>query len=643
MCGIVGIVSLAPGSAIDESVVHAMNESIFHRGPDSSGRYIEPGRVALAMRRLAIIDVAGGDQPIANEDGTVHVVFNGEIYNFEKLKAELESKGHVFETHSDTEVLVHGYEQWGDAFVEHLRGMFSFALWDSRRERLLLGRDRAGIKQLFYAVRDGQLIWGSEPKAVLHHPRVERRLRPTAINHFLTYLHVPEPLTLFEGVEELRAAHLLIVEKGAVTVRRYWDLEYAVDDDMGIEEAAALLREKLDEAVHIRMIADVPLGAFLSGGIDSAAIVALMAGHSDRPVNTFSMGYATGGEAFDERVHARSIADRYGTLHREFAIAPDLTTLAPALVRAFDAPSGDSTAIPTWSLCEATRRHVTVALSGLGGDEVAGGYERYRGALLGQRLAWIPRWLTSGLLRPAIEALPDPKSGLQWIQRAKRFVRVAGLPFDDLYFELISQLARAQRETLLTGAMREAIDLDEPKARYQEIVGHVAQADPLHRALYADLRLYLPGDLLTLADRVSMAHSLEVRVPFLDHELLEAAARIPARHKIRGMERKAVLKEAVRDLLPPDFFTRRKMGFSAPVAVWFREELRDFVEDTLSERAVAEAGVFEPRAVRRILDEHQSRRANHDNAIWALLTFAIWHRDYIATSNWRDAPLRAGA
>jgi asparagine synthase (glutamine-hydrolysing) len=642
MCGIVGIVSLEPGSEIDESVVSAMNESIFHRGPDSSGRFLEPGRVALAMRRLAIIDVAGGDQPISNEDGTVNVVFNGEIYNFELLKHELEAKGHVFKTHSDTEVLVHGYEQWGDAFVERLRGMFGFALWDSRRERLVLGRDRAGIKQLFYAVRDGQLIWGSEPKAVLHHPRFERRLRPASVNHFLTFLYVPEPMTLFEGLEELRAAHILIVERGEVRVRRYWDLAYDVDESMGIDEAAERLREKLDEAVRIRMIADVPLGAFLSGGIDSAAVVALMARHSELPVNTFCMGYATGGDAFDERVHARSIAERYATRHREFAIAPDLTQLAPALVRAFDAPSGDSTAIPTWSLCEATRRHVTVALSGLGGDELAGGYERYRGALLGQRLKWIPRWLMSGLMQPIIESLPDSKSGLQWIQRAKRFVRVAKLPFDELYFELISQLGRAQREALLTRGMREAIDLDEPWNHYQGIVERVATADPLHRALYADLRLYLPGDLLTLADRVSMAHSLEVRVPFLDHELLELAARIPARHKISGLERKYVLKRAVRDLLPDDFFTRRKMGFSAPTAVWFREGLRDFVEDTLDEKAIVEAGVFEPGAVRRILDDHQSRRANHDNAIWALLTFAIWHREYISTAGWRDAPMRSG-
>jgi asparagine synthase (glutamine-hydrolysing) len=639
MCGIVGIVALERGTGIDPAVVSEMAQSIFHRGPDSDGHYLEPGRVALAMRRLAIIDVAGGDQPIGNEDDSVQVVFNGEIYNFEDLKKELEAHGHVFRTRSDTEVLVHGYEQWGVDFVRHLRGMFGFALWDARRERLVLGRDRAGIKQLFYAVTDGQLVWGSEPKAVLHHPGVERRLRPAAVNHFLAYHYVPEPLTLFEGVEELSAAHVLVVENGAVRVERYWQLVYDVDEAMSFETATEQLREKLDEAVRIRMISDVPLGAFLSGGIDSGAVVALMSRHSNLPVNTFSMGYATGGEAFDERVHARGLAARYGTDHREFEMTPDIVDLAPRLVRAFDQPCADSTAIPTWYLCEQTRKHVTVALSGLGGDEVAAGYERYRGALLGERLRFVPRWLTRGLLQPLVESLPDPKSGLQWVQRAKRFVRVAGLPFDERYFELIAQLTRTQRAALLTPELAEAIDLDEPLAHYRDVVAEVADADPLDRALYADLRLYLPGDLLTLADRVSMAHSLEVRVPFLDHELLELAARIPPRHKLRGMERKAVLRGAVRDLLPDDFFTRRKMGFSAPVAVWFRESLRDFVEDTLDARRLREAGVFEPSAVRRILDDHAARRANYDNVIWALVTFALWHRDYIAGDGWREGPM----
>jgi len=629
MCGIVGICSLADSLPIDSAVLAAMNDTLVHRGPDSGGTYEEPGAVGLAMRRLSIIDVRGGDQPIANEDGSVRVVYNGEIYNFRELRGDLERRGHRFETHADTEVIVHAYEEWGDDCVTRLRGMFTFALWDSRRRRLLLARDRVGVKQLFYTVARGQLLWGSEIKALLQHPEVERRLRPSAINHFLSFLYVPEPLTMFEGIEELRAGHLLVAEKGSVRIRPYWQLDYDVDPQMTLDQAAEGLRAQLDEAVRIRLISDVPLGAFLSGGIDSGSVVALMARHANAPVNTFSIGYATGGEAFDERAHARELAERYGTHHREFEMRPDLVAIAPDLVRAFDQPSADSTAIPTWYLSKYTRQHVTVALSGLGGDEVAAGYERHRGALLGERLGWVPGWVRRGVLRPLADALREPRSGSQWVQRAKRFARAMELPFDERYFELLVQHSRETREALLSPEIREQIDLDDPRSHFHATLEPVREAHPLNRALFADLKLYLPGDLLTLTDRISMAHSLEVRVPFLDHELLEFAARIPPELKLRRMERKHVLKRAVRDLLPESFFQRRKMGFSAPLAVWFREELRPFVEDTLSRDAIRDGGVFRYEAVRRVLDDHYTRRANNDNQIWALITFTLWQQSYL--------------
>jgi asparagine synthase (glutamine-hydrolysing) len=632
MCGITGIVSVEEPHPIARDVLAAMNESIRHRGPDSDGFHVEEGRVGIAMRRLAIIDVAGGDQPIANEDESVWVVYNGEIYNFHELRRELEAAGHRFRTHADTEVLVHAYEEFGDDFVGRLRGMFAFALWDSRRKRLVLGRDRVGIKQLFFTRVGRQLLFGSEIKALLAHPQLERRLRPAAVNHFLAYLYVPEPLTLFEGIQELRAGHLLVVEEGRVALRPYWSLRYQVEAGLDFETAAEGLRERLDEAVRIRLISEVPLGAFLSGGIDSGSVVALMARHSNSAVNTFSIGYASGGEAFDERAYAREVAARYGTAHREFELEPDVVAIAPELVRAFDQPCADSTAIPTWYLCQHTRRFVTVALSGLGGDELAAGYERHRGAVLAERLGWIPPWLLRRMLRPLVDALPDPKSGSQWPQRAKRFVRTAALAFDDRYYQLLVHHTRERRAALLTPELLEQIDLDEPRAHFHSVIDSVREAAPLNRALFADLRLYLPGDLLTLSDRTSMAHSLEVRVPFLDHELLEFAARIPPEHKLRGMERKAVLKRAVADLLPPSFLGRRKMGFSAPLAVWFREELRSFVEDTLSPDALRRAGVFRPEAVREILDDHFRRRANYDNQIWGLLCFMIWHRQYLESA-----------
>ncbi|HEX2485071.1 MAG TPA: asparagine synthase (glutamine-hydrolyzing) [Myxococcota bacterium] len=630
MCGIVGIHSLGGAKPIDPDLLAAMNDSIVHRGPDSAGAYVDAGRVGLAMRRLSIIDVAGGDQPIGNEDGSVQVVYNGEIYNFREVRRALEAKGHRFETHSDTEVVVHAYEEYGDDCVVHFQGMFAFALWDARRGRLLLARDRVGIKQLFFSVVDGQLLFGSEIKALLRHPAVERRLRPAAVNHYLTFLYVPEPLTMFEGIEELKAGHVLTAERGRVDVRPYWQLRYDVDPAMSADAAVHGLREHLENAVRDCLVSDVPLGAFLSGGVDSGAVVALMAKYTPGQVNTFSIGYATGGDAFDERAYARELAGRYATKHREFEMAPDVRDVAPRLVQAFDQPFADSTAIPTWYLCELTRRHVTVALSGLGGDELAAGYERHRGALLAERLRWIPSWVHRALLRPLANALPDPESGNPWGQRIKRFARAAELPFEERYFEMLAQLSRGAREALLTPELREQIELDEPRTHFQEVLDPVRAAHPLNQALYADLKLYLPGDLLTLSDRVSMAHSLEVRVPYLDHRLLEFAARIPPALKLRGMERKHLLKRAVRDLLPESFFKRRKMGFSAPLAVWFRGELRGFVEDVLSPQAVADAGLLRYDAVRRILDDHYARRANHDNVIWALVALALWRASYVA-------------
>ena len=392
----------------------------------------------------------------------------------------------------------------------------------------------------------------------------------------------------------------------------------------------------------MRLVADVPLGGFLSGGIDSGAIVALMAKHSTSPVETFSIGYEDGGELFDEREPARRVAELYGTKHREFVVRPDVVDLVPKLVRAFDQPFADSSAIPNWYLAQMTRRHVTVALSGLGGDEVVAGYERYRGALLAGRLRFLPAWFRQRVLRPLVEAIPESRRGGHWTGRAKRFVRSLELDFDDRYLGLISAWGAEGRRQLLGADMRAAVDIAEPRDHFRSYAELVRDADPLNRALFLDLKLYLPGDLLTLADRMSMAHSLEVRVPFLDHRLLEFAATIPPELKLRGMERKYILKRAVEDLLPGSIRHRKKMGFSVPLTVWFRRELRPFVEEMLSPSAVALAGVFDPAAVRRVLDDHFALRANHDNQIWALLTFMLWHRDYIATADGvEDARRRA--
>jgi asparagine synthase (glutamine-hydrolysing) len=629
MCGIAGIYSIDEPRPIDGAALADMNRVITHRGPDSDGFYEEPGRVGLAMRRLSIIDLEGGRQPIANEDESVWIVFNGEVYNFQELTRELEGRGHRFKTRTDTEAIVHAYEEWGTACVERLRGMFCFAIWDRREQRLMLARDRVGIKQLYYTLRDGQLLFGSELKCLLQHPAVERQVEPAAVNHFLTYLYVPAPLTIFQNIHELPAAHVLVAERGDLRLEKYWELDYRVDRALEPEAAAAGLRAQLDDAVRMRLISDVPLGGFLSGGIDSGSIVALMAAHSTAAVETFSIGYEDGGEYFDERVFAKQVSEQYGTDHHEFVVRPDLVELVPKLVRAFDQPFADSSAIPNWYLSEMTRRHVTVALSGLGGDEVVAGYERYRGALLAERLGWLPKGLVRGLLTPLVERLPESASGNHWFGRAKRFMRTLNLDFDDRYLELISAFGASGRHGLLSPEMRERIDLEEPRDHFRSFAELVRDVDPLNRALFMDLKLYLPGDLLTLTDRISMAHSLEVRVPFLDHQLLEYAATIPPELKLKGMERKHILKLAVADLLPPELLNRKKMGFSVPLTVWFRHELRPFVEEVLSERAVREVGVFHYPAVRRVLDDHFAMRGNLDNQIWGLMTFMLWHQDYI--------------
>ena len=556
MCGIVGIHSLDGAQPIDAAVLHEMNDSILHRGPDSFGAYIDPGRVGLAMRRLSIIDVSGGDQPIGNEDGSVQVVYNGEIYNFRALRDELEAKGHRFETRSDTEVIVHAYEEFGDDCVTRFQGMFTFALWDSGRARLLLARDRIGIKQLFFTVAAGQLLWGSEIKALLQHPAVGRRIRPAAVNHYLTYLYVPEPLTMFEGIEELRAGHVLVAERGRIDVRPYWQLRYDVDHGMSADEAVHGLREHLEDAVRDCLVSDVPIGAFLSGGIDSGAVVALMAKYSPGHVNTFSIGYRTGGEAFDERRYAREVAERYATNHREFEMSPDIKAVAPQLVRAFDQPNADSTAVPTWYLCELTRRHVTVALSGLGGDELAAGYERHRGALVAERLRWIPSWLPRVLLRPLVDRIPDPKSGDPWGQRIKRFVHALDLPFDERYYHLIAQTTRATREALLTPEFAEQIDLDEPRTHFQSVARPGAggpfaesgavrrpQAVPARRSAHA-LRPRVDGALARGARAIPRPSPAGVRGA--DPRTPEAA---PARTQAPAQARRA--RPPARELLPP--------------------------------------------------------------------------------------------
>ena len=625
MCGITGIYSPAGGPPIVESTLDCMNQVIHHRGPDEGGMHIEPN-VGLAMRRLSILDIAGGTQPISNEDDSVWIIYNGEIYNFELLRTELQALGHKFKTKSDTEVILQSYLAWGTEALPRLNGMFAFAIWDRNKQRLWLARDRAGIKPLFWMEHEGRLLWGSEIKSILQDPSVPRDLDADALNQLLAYGFVPGSQTMFKGIHSLPPGHELVVEGDGPKIRRWWNLRYAPNTQRSLQQTTEAFKDVLRKAVKRRMIADVPLGAFLSGGIDSGSIVALMTAEANAPVKTFSMGYEEAGDAFDEREAAKLVAERYQTDHFEKVVQPDLAAVASKLVWAFDQPFEDSSALPNWYLSEMTREHVTVALSGLGGDEMLAGYERYRGALLAERFQWIPTAVQK-LLAKVAHQIPDASSGLQWVDRAKRFLDSMALPFDERYFAIIQRMQQEGRQACLAPELRAQINQDAPANAFKVLMEEVQDAEPLNRALYADLHLYLAGDLLTLADRISMAHSLEVRVPFIDHEVMEFCATVPTEWKLNGMEKKYLLRRAARDWLPNEILERRKMGFSVPLSPWFRGPLKEWLEDTLSEQAVRDFGALDYTQIKALKEEHYSKKANRSGILWALATCILWDRE----------------
>jgi asparagine synthase (glutamine-hydrolysing) len=623
MCGIVGIVGSAE-YPIERSWLESMNASIHHRGPDEDGVYVN-GTVGLAMRRLSIIDVQGGRQPIHNEDKTVWCVFNGEIYNYAELRHDLEQRGHAFYTDSDTETLVHLYEEYGAQGITRLRGMFAYALWDEKRDRLILGRDRIGIKPLFYAITNRRLIFGSELKAFLAVPFFQPELNPAAIQQFLAYLYIPGPETIYQGVNELPPAHYLVYERGSVSLDRYWNIRYVGNDDVAAVEWEERFRAQFQESVKSHLISEVPLGAFLSGGIDSSAIVAAMAQASSKPVETFSIGHEGKGAFQDERQYARIVAERYGTRHHEFVVTTDVRDLLPKLAACFDQPFADSSAIPNFHICEMTKRHVTVALSGLGGDEVGGGYERYLGMLWAERYRKVPKSLRHYLMEQWIVRLSDVESGRLWLTRLKRFVSTADRDPAARYAALVTAFSDEERQRLLTGDFQRS-GRGAPEQLIESVFSSGDADNLLHYLLLADLLSYLPGDLLTLTDRVSMYHSLEVRVPFLDHPLVELMAQVPAKHKIAGFTKKVLLKKAFSDLLPTSILHRKKLGFSVPLGLWLRTDLAGIMKEILSSEEIKAIGYLNCREVERIMAEHLSGQANHENKLWALINLISWHR-----------------
>jgi asparagine synthase (glutamine-hydrolysing) len=610
VCGICGIAS-TNGSAVADRVA-AMSATLVHRGPDSFGEF-SVGDVALAARRLSIIDLETGDQPIANEDGTLHVVQNGEIYNYRELRRELERAGHRFRTQGDTEVLLHLYEEQGDRFAERLRGMFAIAIWDARRRRLVLARDRFGIKPLYYRATEGELAFASELRAL---PRGE--IDPDALEAFLAFNSIPAPLTIFREIRKLPPGHLLIWEDGRVDVRRF--ARPAPIEEIREDEEAELveeLRSRLRDSVRAHLVSDVPVGVLLSGGVDSALLAALAAEESSEALRTFSIGFEE--RSFDELAGARLVAERYGTQHRELVLRPDAALLLPALADAFDEPFADSSALPTYLVSQLAASDVKVALSGEGGDELFGGYYTYAADLLAARVGGLAR-----LAGPLVERLPTSTSRASFDYKAKRFVRAAHLPPLERHHgwkEIFSPDLRAE----LTGGPSAFDPVDILRDRYRETEG----ADELARLQDVDLGIYLVDDLLVKTDRASMAHSLEARVPYLDTVVTNLALALPTRHKIRGLAKKVLLRKAAAPLLPREIVHGKKRGFSIPAAAWLRGELEPFARETLSRETLQRQGFFSPEVVARLLDDHVAGRDDRSRQLWGLLAFTLWHERHV--------------
>ncbi|MEN6558755.1 MAG: asparagine synthase (glutamine-hydrolyzing) [Thermoguttaceae bacterium] len=632
MCGIAGAVWNDANDALEPATLQRMVDVLRHRGPDDEGTYLAETQsgvgAALGHRRLSILDLAGGRQPLSNEDGSVWIVFNGEIYNFRSLRERLEAAGHRFQTdHCDTETLVHLYEDEGCEMFSRLNGMFAMAIWDARRRRLVLARDRLGKKPLVYRHESGRLLFASELKSILEAPGVPREVDPLALDDFMTYQYVPHPRTIFRGIAKLPPGHCAIWQDGRLEVRAFWRPDLNWEDDQPARQYAEQLRALLTSAVETRLQSDVPLGAFLSGGIDSTIVVGLMSQLAREPVRTFSIGFPVA--EFDETRYARVAAQRFGTIHEEFEVQPDAMAILPRLVWHYDEPMADSSAVPTWYVSELTRRRVTVALSGDGGDELFAGYPRYLAVWLAEGFDRLPsvlrRWLAGGYW----QRLPSGTRQKSLTRRWKRFAEMLERPSAERYLEWIAIFGQARRAQLYSDTMAAAVADHDPLDFLAEALARCDRRDRVTAFSLADLVTYLPCDLMTKVDIAARAHGLECRQPFLDYRVVELAARMPRRLKFRWGRGKRILRETFGDLIPREIQKRSKMGFGVPLDHWFRHDLKDFARDVLLDSKTLRRGYFRPEAVRRLFDEHQQNRFNHGYRLWSLLILELWHRQWL--------------
>lgn len=604
-----------------------------HRGPDDNGFYIDEN-VAIGIQRLSVIDLYTGHQPMGNEDKTIWVVFNGEIYNFKELKQVLEKEGHKFVTRSDTETIVHSYEEYGEECVKKFRGMFAIAVWDKEKKKLFLARDRLGIKPLYYTLVNGNLLFASEIKALLECEEVKRDVDLVGMHYFLTFLYIPTPLSMFKGIKKLPPAHTLSYINGEIDISQYWDLGFSKGKIQREDYYCEQILDLLKEAVKIRLISDVPLGVFLSGGIDSSSIVGLMSEGliNQTPtakVKTFSIGYEERFASYNELKYSRLVAKHFGTDHHEFIVKPDAVDLLPKIIHHFDEPFADSSAISTYLVSQVARKHITVALSGIGGDEAFSGYPRYIGLQLARYYKKLPLFMRKNLLLRLTNQLPESTESGDIIGRFKRFIRGGILPADERYLSWVSFFDNEAYNKLFTEELKNELLISDPFKIHKELLDKEWISEFLDRIFYLDVKTYLVDDLLAMGDRMSMANSLELRVPFCDHKLLELSASIPYSLKIKGLRLKYLLKRAVSRLLPKEIITKRKQGFMIPLGSWLQTELKDLTLDLLSSKSIKRRGYFNCDYIQWMLREHYEGRQNLSDQIWALMTLEMWHRIYI--------------
>lgn len=628
MCGIVGIFNRDLGTEVNPDLIGRMCGTLIHRGPDDEGRYCYRN-MGIGMRRLSIIGLATGHQPIPNEDKTVWVVLNGEIYNYLEVKEDLTGKEHTFATTSDTECIVHLYEEYGERCVEYLRGMFAFAIIDQKNRSMLIARDRLGIKPLFYSILGEKIVFASEMKALLQNEAVSKEIDFSALDAYFTYGYIPSPLTIFKSIRKLDPGHYIKCDENGIRIEQYWDLQFKPDLRKSEEEFVEEFLKRFDESVRIHLMSEVPLGAFLSGGIDSGLMVAMMARHMSSPVQTFTMGFGGGiGGYLDERGYAKKIAERYGADYHEFEVHPKLEEILDFVIESFDEPFADDSVIPSYYICKLAKERVTVALTGLGGDELFGGYERYLGLTLSHFYEKIPSLITKGVIQRLVGGIPEQQSGHYLINHLKRFVRSADADPASRYQRYMSVLDDTGRERFYSERVQKEIKAAQTERLGTKYFNALDTDQILDQALYQDFKMYLPDDILALSDRLSMHHSLELRVPFVDHKLVEFCATIPSSLKIRFFKKKYLLKKIAKPFLPSEVIDHRKQGFASPMASWLRNDLRGYSLELLSEAALRKHGFFKNDYIQKLLEDHMIRKESHDKLIFSLIVFQKWFQKY---------------